>query len=219
VSSSPWKCVDDIGPEHGTNRPIALLDSPGTVEDLYGNDKQRQAEALKQLCDTGLGHCTFTPTKEEHVLGAPHFVGEAVDNPKENKESTTIKSADMVSVSDSLGVAVEAGVEGIVKAAVSYEHEWTHEHEFDQEIETEVPAHTTLWYCHEAPVIRDTGDFTATLGNTTWHLIGVYFETPDLTEHHQLGHYFPNTEPYPNRTPAGSCSEAQATQGLLLKLF
>jgi hypothetical protein len=28
-------------------------------------------------------------------------------------------------------------------------------------------------------MIRDTGDFTVTMGNTTWNLTNVYFDCPD----------------------------------------
>jgi hypothetical protein len=105
-------------------------------------------------------------------------------------------------------------VEGIVSAAVSYEHEWTHEHEFSQDFDADVPAHTTLWFCHEAAVIRDTGDFTATLGNTTWHLTGVSFDSPDLTKDAVADHYFPVQEPYPNPQPAGYCTDAHAAHSV-----
>jgi hypothetical protein len=30
-----------------------------------------------------------------------------------------------------------------------------------------------------APMVRDTGNFTLTMGNTVWHLYGVYFDQPD----------------------------------------
>ena len=43
------------------------------------------------------------------------------------------------------------------------------------------PAHFKCWISAVQPMYRDTGDITLTLGNTTWHLPGVYFDSPDPT--------------------------------------
>jgi hypothetical protein len=193
--------------------PVAyLFDPPGTVDNYGPDQKQAQADALQQLCDTGVGQCTFTPTKEEHTVGTPVPAGSVSDNYYDNEMDKTINAGNTVGVSDSLGIEVSAGVEGVVSAAVHYEHEWTHEHTFDDEETAKVPPHSSLWYCHQPAVIRDTGDFTATLGNTTWHLTGVSFDTPDLTKDAVQDHYFYNMEPLPNPKPAGYCTIPSAAQ-------
>jgi hypothetical protein len=44
---------------------------------------------------------------------------------------------------------------------------------------TDVPAHTKVWVVATQPMLRDTGNFVFTLGNTTWNLYGVYFDSPN----------------------------------------
>lgn len=180
---------------HGTD--VYLLDRPGTVNNLSPDQKQAQADVLKHLCDTGVASCKFTPTAEDHILGDDHVVGEAAVNPGDFDMSTSIETKDSVGESDSVGVELTAGVEEGVVAEVTakYEHQWTHEHDFSQSFEVKVPPHSKVWFTHQAPTIRDTGDFTVTLGNTTWHLTGVYFDHPDLTAQAKLGQYTPHQAP------------------------
>ena len=151
-----------------------VYDPPGTVQNLGPDQKQTQADALNQLCQTGAASCTFTPTAEDHILGDDHVVGEAAVNPDNFDMKTTIEAADKVGESDSVGVELTLGVKAAVEAEVTakYEHEWTHEHEFSQSFEVTVPPHSKVWFTHQAPTIRDTGNFTVTLGNTTWNLTG-----------------------------------------------
>jgi hypothetical protein len=42
------------------------------------------------------------------------------------------------------------------------------------------------------PVYRDWGNFTVDLGNTTWNIDNVYFDTPDTTGY---GYWSANTSP------------------------
>jgi hypothetical protein len=121
--------------------------------------------------------------------------GAAVTNPYDGLEmETTIHAADTVVESTTLGGEITAGIETMVKLEVTakYEDEWTSEHEFSQDITVKIPSHKEIWFTHKAPVIRDTGDFTVTLGNTTWHLTGVTFETPDTTTQAKSGESIPH---------------------------
>jgi hypothetical protein len=43
------------------------------------------------------------------------------------------------------------------------------------------------WIDAVEPLYRDTGNFTVTLGNTTWNLTGVYFDSPDPTRAGSFG--------------------------------
>jgi hypothetical protein len=219
--------VDGFGGPYITNFPSAgvygstdyltnayLYDSPGTVNNLGPDQKQAQADALNQLCNAGAASCQFTPTARAHIRSDPRPFGEAVGNPCDYDETFTVEAEDEVGESDSVGVelTVGVGIEEIASAEITakYEHEWTHSHKFAQTEELKVQPHTTAWYTHEAPTIRDTGNFTVTLGNTTWNLTGVYFDTPDLTDQAQIGLYTPvvkngatGTCPNPN-PPANS---------------
>jgi hypothetical protein len=173
---------------------ITLLDPPGTVHNLSPDQQQQQADVLNQLCNAGVASCKFTATNEAHTLGEDRVVGEAAENPGDFDMHTSIDASDKVGESDSVGVELSAGIEGVVIAEVTakYEHEWTHEHEFSQSFDVKVPPHSKVWFTHQAPTLRDTGDFTVTLGNTTWNLTGVYFDTPDITDQHQTGQYTPH---------------------------
>jgi hypothetical protein len=123
--------------------------------------------------------------------------------------STTIEAADEVGESDSVGVELTVGVEETVVAEVTAEceHEWTHTCTFSQSFDVKVPPHSKVWFTHQTPIIRDTGNFTVTLGNTTWNLTGVYFDHPDRTPQAQLGAYTPTRRPPARRnwpTPTGT---------------
>jgi hypothetical protein len=195
---------------------VTLLDPPGTVHNLSPSEKQAQAEVLNQLCETGVASCKFTPTTEAHILGDDHVVGEAAVNPGDFDMRTSIETDDSVGESDSVGVEVTGGVEKLVvfEVTAKYEHEWTHEHTFSQSFDVKVPPHSKVWFTHQAPTIRDTGDFTVTLGNTTWNLTGVYFDHPDLTAQAQIGQYTPHQAP----ASQDELAYAEAHPGSLLKL-
>ena len=86
------------------------------------------------------------------------------------------------SVGTEVGVEVETNlVFAKAKASVTakYEHEWTEKHEFGQEVEIDVEPGDMAWVAATSPIYRDTGDFTLTLGKTTWKLTDVYFDTAD----------------------------------------
>jgi len=61
----------------------------------------------------------------------------------------------------------------------AYGHTWTTSNEFDETITAHVPQKTTVWLEDAPEMIRYTGNFTLTVGNTTIHLTGVYFDSPD----------------------------------------
>ena len=97
--------------------------------------------------------------------------------------------------STSISACLGGSIAGIVDAFVtgSYGHSWSTGHSFTTGVVNTVPAGYYGEITTIAPMIGDTGDFTITMGNTTWNLQGVYFDTPnpDGAEHfgydqHQL---------------------------------
>jgi hypothetical protein len=197
--------------------PVAyLFDPPGTVNNYGPDQKQAQADALQQLCDTGVGQCTFNPTSETHVYGPAQPSSHIFDNPDSVPANDVgFDNADTVGMSDSLGVEFSAGVEKVVSAAVHYEHEWYHDHEYKESEHANVPDKSTVWFCHVPYMIRDTGDFTAKLGNTTWNITGVSFDTPDVANAPHMDRYYPTMEPIPNPKPAGTYCDYQPNNGIL----
>ena len=178
VSVSPFTC------EAPRAQLINFLDAPGTVHDIPAGQGQAQAAVLKQLCtETSAATCTFTPTSERHVDSPSHQVGNALVNNTDEDQDTSIAISDAVGSSDSVGtkVSLEAKLGTIVKASIeaSYDHEWTTEHTFRQTVDVHCPPHNKCTIMATAPMLRDTGDFTLTMANTTWHLRDVSFDSPD----------------------------------------
>jgi hypothetical protein len=166
---------------------VTVIDPPGTVHDVPASLKQQQADALKTLCANGnAASCHFTANKQAHLESEPHQVGGHVDNPHDYDEKTTIHLKDTVGTSDSVDVGITAGTElfEVVKVEVEakYSHEWTAEHTFEQDVELTIPSKKRCWFVATAPIIRYTGDFKVTLGNTTWNLTDVYFDGPDTDQ-------------------------------------
>lgn len=182
---------------HPDETTIVVMDKVGTEITIPGSKGQEQAQVLKQLCDeSSEATCTFEATKEEHAVSDERYAGAAVPNNTDLDVRTTIHASDVVSESNTLGVEASIGFEKLVKVEVKakYEHEWTSKHEFSQEIESDVPPHTKVWFTHKAPVLRDTGNFTIKLRNTTWHLNDVTFETPDTTPKAMQEEYIPHEQ-------------------------
>jgi hypothetical protein len=183
------------GDANGTT--LDVKDAAGTMHTISGDQAQAQAATLKQFCaqDTS-ATCTFTPTSETHVDGPEHVLATETNNGTQTADLTVTKTDD-VSSSDSVDVSATLGgsIAGIVDASVtaSYGHTWSEGHSFATGVTNHVPAGYYGVITAIAPMIRDTGNFTITLGNTTWNLAGVYFDTPnpDGAEHfgynqHQL---------------------------------
>jgi hypothetical protein len=166
---------------------LTVTDPPGTVHDIPSGRGQEQAQTLRDLCTkTNAAKCDFTvtpppPPRETHTQA--HIVGNAVANCQEEDVETTISAKDKVGQTNSIEISSESEVNifELVKEKITlaYGHEWTTEHEFGQDVKIKVRPGYEAWISDTAPVLRDTGDFTLTLGNTTWQLRGVYFDSPD----------------------------------------
>jgi hypothetical protein len=66
-----------------------------------------------------------------------------------------------------------------VSISATYGHTWTTSHEFDESMTATVPPKTKVCLDDAPQMLRDTGNFTITLGNTTIHVTHVYFDSPD----------------------------------------
>ena len=74
-------CDTDYGPCTYDGKNVYLLDPPGTVNSYGPDQKQAQANWLKQLCDTSsYANCTFSPTSEDHILGDEQNAGDGTTN-------------------------------------------------------------------------------------------------------------------------------------------
>jgi RTX calcium-binding nonapeptide repeat (4 copies) len=181
-----------------------LLDPPGTKITIPATDSPGQSNALFDVCTkevaaTG-GTCKFDPKDVDHMAFSPQeFVSEPVvncdsDSPLLVKEEIEHKVGTVNSVETGFSTEIEQTyVIGKVKVGVhaTYGHEWIDEHTFTKKEEYEVKPLHVGWVEHAAPVVRYTGDFTMTVGNTTFTLTGVYFDHADPT---RKGSYFRQQE-------------------------
>jgi hypothetical protein len=167
---------------------ITILEPPGTVHEVPRESSQEQAEILRQLCrDNSSAKCKFKPIRRTPTLTQSHLVGKPVTNCDDETEvEFRIKEEDKVGSTNSVGIEIgtEVGFEAFgakvkVEIKAKYGHEWLTEHSFAQDETLRVKPGHVAWLAVTEPILRDTGDFTLELGNTTWQLRDVSFETPD----------------------------------------
>jgi hypothetical protein len=194
-------------------RDVYFFDDPGTVYNLPASLAQAQAQALKSFCDGGnAATCKFTATSEAQVDSPTHPVGHALINNTDEEQDTKVTVEDTVGSSDSVEVGVKVGGEIAelldVEVSAKYGHEWTQEHTFKQDVTVHCPAQHKCWIEAVEPMYRDTGNFTVTLGNTTWNLTGVYFDSPDST---RVGSY--SVEQCPSDKYPAPCDQWPKSSG------
>lgn len=190
ISDDKVYCTVDFGacsPQGTTyvdGSTIEYLDPPGTVHNIPAGQGQAQAATLNQFCaDDNSATCTFTPTGQQEVWSPSHQVGDTFINNTNVLQHPEVDIDDSVGTSDSIDVTVKAGFKlfKVVDVSISatYGHEWTTEHRFIKKYPYDCEPHNKCWLEEMVPMLRTTGDFTLKLGNTTWNLPGVYFDSPD----------------------------------------
>ena len=162
---------------------VYLLDPPGTVNVLPATDPTGQAAALEKFCVSNSASCTFKATSQTEAFGARHPVGNEVENDSSSIVTTTVSISDAVAATDSIGLSTRAsgGIAGIVNLEISatYGHTWTTTNTFIQTVTVTAAPHTIVQIVAEQPVYRVTGDFTIVMGNTTYLVQGVTFDSPN----------------------------------------
>jgi hypothetical protein len=180
---------------------LKLLDPPGTHITIPATDAPAQAAVIADVCteansDSG-GTCKFDPKTKESTTAPAELVGDPVVNCLPEKIEPDVQVDHKVGTTNSLEVGAEFEYEegfvvGKVKFAVStkYGHEWIDEYTYKQRIPVPIEPGHVGWVVHATPVVRFTGDFTLTVGNTSFTLTGVYFDHPDKG---RAGAYFVKT--------------------------
>lgn len=166
-----------------------MLDPAGTTVKIPASDAPAQGAVLAEVCRKDSGAtCTFDPTKRDHTFQPEKPISEPVINCSATQKAKVtekvqhkVGTTNSVEVSDEFSAEVGNELIGKVKATVSvkYGHTWVDEYTFSKGIDADVKPREKLWVDHAAPVIRYTGDYTLTIGNTTFTLEGVYFDEPD----------------------------------------
>lgn len=165
---------------------ITFEDDPGTNITVGAARREEQAKLLG-LCENADARCSFKPTSEERALSDWRPAGHKVINDSNRDLRTRYQARDIVSASTRAGTEITRDVEQIIEPEITrkYQRDWTSRHEFAEDFEVTIAPDTTVWALHRAPIIRDTGNFTIILGNTTWHLTGISFDTPDTEQGRQ----------------------------------
>lgn len=166
---------------------VYFLDAPGTVIDVPAGQGQRQADILKLLCnDKNSGMtCSFTPAKDgfKQTLTDFKFAAPPVRNNSASDatltltRSETVETTSSVSLTGSAKVTIlkifEAGVERNSTQSLTNSQQWSYSIGI-----TAKPGEWAVLSVKD-PIKRVTGDFTGKIGNTTWTLRDVSFDTPD----------------------------------------
>lgn len=181
-----------------------MLDPPGTNVRVPASDSPQQAAVLADVCTKAVeaagGSCSFDPTDRDDKAFSPQaIVSEPVVNcdpesPLTVDETISHKVGTTSSIEQSAEFEVDLGLgKSKVKFAVGekYKHQWLDEYDFEKKISYEVQPLWVGWVEHAAPVIRFTGDFTMTIGNSTFTLTDAYFDHPD---DRRKGAYFKQQE-------------------------
>lgn len=200
-SSSAQECKPSGRSEGVDKAQVYLLDVPGTVINFDNSTQaQQQAQVLNTLCYEGsLAKCEFAPVNQIFTRTPVKVVGSPVINTTSNDQTYNITISDTRSQTDSVNVTVKVAitfikdkVNGEVTAA--YGHSWTRTYTFQQGLTIKVPPGYESQVSAAQPVYRVYGDFTLVMGNTTWNLTNIYFDTPNPDGGE--GAYYISEKPY-----------------------
>ena len=161
---------------------IQILDAPGTVVEVPNGQGQHLTGVLERLVASGQGEQDFAIRSRSTVTGPTTIVGSVMWNntplvqSDSFAKSTAIAATDTVTVAASLKASIMKVVEVTVTA--TYGHTWTTTETYTQTSALNVPAYS-VGYQFTVPVFdRTTGDYTVRIGDTTFVLRGVSFDTP-----------------------------------------
>jgi hypothetical protein len=169
-----------------TNRTAVLrmLDLPGTVINIPSGLGQQQADVLNQLCGGSSATCTFTPKSFDSTSFTDwKLASDSVSNNTTSPLTTTITVTTQQQTATTLKLTTSAKVTvfEIVELGVTTEasQTWTDTYTFSQAITVTAQPGEKVSIESRDPVKSVTGDFTLTMGNTTWNLTDVNFDSPD----------------------------------------
>lgn len=197
---------------------IELLDPAGSKVILKDGDLQHEKSILEGLCSEA-NHCEFEPTeRDENAFSVSRIVGAAVANCNETAADTTIGVKTKEGISNSVGIDAETNVSvfGLFKSKVTikYKFEISSEKEFSQDVKVPIEPDHIAWVDFSAPVIRDTGVWTLSAGNTSWTLEGVYFDSPD-TKSGRGAKYVVDGEEMTEAVRGKECHGKKSSDGLV----
>ncbi|WP_163803874.1 beta-propeller fold lactonase family protein [Mycolicibacterium anyangense] len=174
------------GPDLIAGNTVKLLDKPGTTVEFGPGQAQDQAKVLNSLCyQDSKATCTFKADRQIDTFGLEKaIVNDLVNESRTEVLVRALALSDTRSESDSVKVTAKLSrsfLEKIVNLEISaeYGHTWTYTHTFTETITIRQPPRTIGGVQAQQAVYRVYGDFTLKMGNTTFTLRDVYFDTPN----------------------------------------
>lgn len=160
-----------------------LLDTPGTNLTFGPGDGQKQARTLLSLCaDNRISSCGFSPTSHEVKVSDEHQVYTAINNATTSPVTSSVNVTYSQTESSNIAIAgkVSAKLGSVINAEVSGSigRTWSQTVSYSQQVNTTIPPQRSVIFLAKESVDRVHGDFTITIGNTTWNLPGIYLDTP-----------------------------------------
>lgn len=160
---------------------LILSEKEFSTISVPASDAQRQADLLNQTCISGMASCTFTPvTKVDGPDQRRLVAGGANNTDTARPESFTTKVVATTTSSVETTGSAKLTIKGILEAGLSHKYGGTWS---DTKETTKVHNYTMSPYSNynmwsRSLTDRVTGDFTVTMGKTTWKLTGVHFDIP-----------------------------------------
>ncbi|WP_420123344.1 hypothetical protein [Nakamurella sp.] len=188
TEQSSWAMHGSAGAVWGEGQDQYYGDRQGTVIDLPAGQGQAQADVLNRICTAGRATCSFAPTgRDTTAWTGRQQIGQAWGNERKTpytKEFSATKSVELTQNVE-VGASAKLTIGKIFEAAANakYSTGTTTTETYSDKTTLTVDPGTMTWPVGDFPVIRDTGDFTVTLGNTTWILRDVTFTHPDPSRH------------------------------------
>lgn len=165
---------------------IRLFDAPGTVIEIGPGKGQEQAKVLNGLCYEGSdASCVFTATSQEDIYTDRKQFGSAVRNHGTTEMVRSITVSETVTYTNSIQISAKASAKVFnlvnLELSATFGHTWTRSETFTEALQIRIPPGYESRIYSESPLYRDYGDFTLVMGNTTWILHDVYFDSPNPT--------------------------------------
>ncbi len=165
---------------------IRLFDAPGTVIEIGPGKGQEQAKVLNGLCYEGSdASCVFTATSQEDIYTDRKQFGSAVKNHGITEMVRSITVSETVTYTNSIQISAKASAKVFnlvnLELSATFGHTWTRSETFTEALQIRIPPGYESRVYSESPLYRDYGDFTLVMGNTTWILHDVYFDSPNPT--------------------------------------
>ena len=195
VGNPSAACLNTDGPFtcNVNGADVAILDPAGTVHNIAGDNAQARPPPSSGFATRTPPPSAPSPPTSETQIDGPEHVLVTEENNGQSPAVLTASRATTVSSSNSLEIDGTVGVNvlGIVNASVTakYGHTWGESHTFTTGVSNNVPAGYYGEITAIAPMIRDTGNFTITMGDTTWNLTGVYFDAPNQDGAEHFGYH------------------------------